>query len=239
MPLRVQPAGIVKRRMLHPQLLGAGVHPLHKRRFASAHQLGHRHCCVVGRRNADGPDHLVQRKLLARLEPDLAAAHAVGVLADRNQRVHRQLSLLHSLKRQQQGHHLGDGRNGHRRIRVLLVEHPAALLLHEQCRPAVQRQIRLGVCLQRIRRAQGGACRPRFRLCPVGGQHRPQPKPLCRPEGQREQPEAEHRRAERRKSSLFHLSYLPASVANDLWLQCMPPKDAKSLFSIEKESGII
>ena len=82
--LGVQAAGVLKVGVGQAQLSSAGVHLLHKGGFAAAHKFGHRHSGIVGTGNADGFQHVVQRHLLARLQPDLAAAHVIGMLTDRH-----------------------------------------------------------------------------------------------------------------------------------------------------------
>ena len=210
MSLGVQPAGVAEGGVFHAQLCGAGVHLLHKGRLAAAHQLCHRHCCVIGRGHTDGLEHLVQCELLPGLQPDLAAAHVVGVLADRHGGVHSQPPGVHRLKGEQQGHHLGNGGDGHSLVCIHLVKYRAAGLVNEHRRAAGQSKLRRGDC-------QGLHCRFRLRL------HRrldAQPLALRRAESQCNQPEADHPRAQQRQISPFHSSYLPAQT---LFLQCMPP----------------
>ena len=204
MALGVQPAGVPEGGVGHPQLRRPGVHLLHEHRLTAAHQLGHCHSGIVGRGNADGPQHLIQRELLPGLQPDLAAAHVIGVFAHRHGGIEGQFSTADGLKGQQQGHQLGDGSNGHPLIRCFLVEHTACLRLHEDCRPAFQLQPAVGRSRRQHRRGIRLHCRSRS---PNG---HPQPGPLCRTHSQRKQPEAEHPRAEQGQISPFHSSYLPA-----------------------------
>ena len=130
MPFCVQPAGVAEGGVLHAKLCGAGVHLLHKGRLAAAHKLGHRHCCIVGRGHADGLEHLVQRELLPGLQPDLTAAHVIGMLTDRDKIVKVYLARLEGLKRQQQCHDLGDGGNRAPGIGVFLIEHLTGVRIH-------------------------------------------------------------------------------------------------------------
>ena len=204
--LRIQPAGVAERGLLHPQLGRPGVHLLHKSGLAAANQLGHRHGGVIGGGNADGPEHLIQRELLPRLQPDLAAAHVVGVFAHRHKGIQRQPAVMDGLKGQQQGHYLCNRRDGHFFLGIFLVQHPAAVLLDQDGGAAVE-----GECRSRCRRE--GRFHPHGlrggRFCLPPG-HKMQPHPLCRAKGQRKQPEAEHRRAQRRKISPFHSRTSPA-----------------------------
>ena len=203
MSLRVQPAGIAEVGVLHAQFCGAGVHLLHKGRLAAAHKFRHRHCCIVGRGHTDGLEHLVQRELLPGLQPDLTAAHVVGVLADRHGSVHSQPPGVHRLKGEQQGHHLGNGGDGHGLVGIHLVKHRAAGLVDEDRRAAGQGKLRRGD-------RQGLHCR--FCLCL---HHRldAQPLALCRAEGQRKQPEAQDPRAQQRQISPFHFRPSPCEVS--------------------------
>ena len=210
MSLGVQPAGIAEGGVLHAQLCGAGVHLLHKGGLAAAHQLCHCHRRIVGGGHTDGFEHLVQRELLPGLQPDLTAAHVVGVLADRHGSVHGQPPGVHRFKGEQQGHHLSNGSDGHGLVGIHLIKHRAAGLVDEHRRAAGQGKLRRGD-------RQGLHCRFCLRL------HRrldAQPFALRRTKGQRKQPEADHPRAQQRQISPFHSSYLPAQT---LFLQCMPP----------------
>ena len=230
MPLSVQPAGVPERGILQPQFSSAGVHPFHKDRFAPAHQLRHGHRSIVGRGNADGPQHLIQRELLPGLQPDLTAAHVVGVFAHRHKGIQRQPAAMDGLKGQQQGHQLGDGSNGHPLIRCFLIEHTARFRLHEDCRPAFQLQPAVGRSRRQHHRGIRLHCRSRF---PNG---HPQPGPLCRTHSQRKQPEAEHPRAEQGQISPFHSSYLPA--VNSL-VAFYAKNSGGMLFSHGEKSAII
>ena len=230
MPLGVQPAGVPERGILQPQFSGAGVHLFHKDRFAPAHQLRHGHRSVVGRGNADGPQHLIQRELFPRFEPDLAPAHVVGMFADRHRRVQREFSTVDGFKGEKQSHQLGDGRDGHPLVGVLLIEHPAACRFDEDGSAAGQRQTVCrggGLCSRGIRRS--GLCRG-FRF------HRPQSRALRRPERQRKQPETEHPRTEQGQIFPFHSSYLPA--VNSL-VAFYTKNSGGMLFSHGEKSAII
>ena len=140
MALGVQPAGVHKMRVRHAQLGRLLVHHLGKRRFRAAHKFGHRHSGVVGRAHADGLHQFVQRELLARLQPNLAAAHVVGVLGDGHDVCHGYLARLHGLQRKQQRHHLGDGGNGHLVVRLHLVQNVACVGAHQKRVAARQRK---------------------------------------------------------------------------------------------------
>ena len=209
MAFGVQPAGVAERRLLHPQRGGPGVHLLHECRLTAAHQLGHGHGRVVGRGNADGLYHLVQCKVLPRLQPDLTAAHVVGVLTHRHRRLHGQPPVVDSLEGKQQGHHLGDGGDGDPLVGVLLVEDPSAPLLNEDGSAAVEVELRRGSCGRQQNSfcpfLDVGADGPLFRV-----HDSPQAHTLCRPKGQCKQPEAEHGCAEHRKILSFHPLSLPA-----------------------------
>ena len=134
-PCLVQPAGVDKVGIRHAELIRADVHHLRKSGFAAADILSHGHRGVVGAGNADGLEHVVQRHLLAGLEPDLTAAHVVSVLTDGDKIVKVYLARLEGLKRQQQCHDLGDGGNRAPGIGVFLIEHRAGVLVDQDgCR---------------------------------------------------------------------------------------------------------
>lgn len=59
---------------------------------------------------------------LARLEPDLRAAHRAGVLAARYHGVERHLAALERLHREQHGHDLGHGRRLELLVRVRYIK---------------------------------------------------------------------------------------------------------------------
>ena len=126
----------------HPQLRRLAVHLLHKHRLGPADVLGHCHGRVVGAGNADGLEHLIQGQLLPRLQPNLAAAHVVGVFAHRHNVRQRRFAALQRLHGEQQGHHLGDGGNGHRLVRLFFIQHGPAGLIHKNGRPAGQVEFR-------------------------------------------------------------------------------------------------
>ena len=139
----IEPAGIDIVGVVHAQLGGAAVHLLYKHGLAAADILSHRHGGIVGAAHTDGPQHFVQRELLAGLQPDLAAAHAVAVLTHGHDILFVRLARLQCLKGEQQGHYLGDGCLGQLDIGVLGIQHRAALLLYEHGRLAGQVKFRL------------------------------------------------------------------------------------------------
>ena len=121
MPLCIKTAGIDKVGACHAQLCGAGIHLLGKGSLAAADIFSHRHGGIVGARNADRLEHLLQRHLFPRLQPDLAAAHMVGVFTDRDSIVKPHPARLQRFKGQQQRHDLGDRGNGAAVIGVLFI----------------------------------------------------------------------------------------------------------------------
>ena len=92
-------------------------------------------------------------KCSPRFQPDLTTAHAGRVLAHRHRGIQGQLPVVDGLKGQKQGHHLGDGRNGHTPVGVLFVQHRAGGLVHQDGRPAGQ--------------GQSGPLLRRHQLCPA------------------------------------------------------------------------
>ena len=140
----VQPAGVLKVGAAHSQFGGPVVHGLHEHTLAAAHKLRHRHGGIVGGGNADGLEQFLQRHLFPRLQPDLAAAHAVGMLADGHDVGELDLARLQRLKGQQQRHHLGDGGNGTALIGIFLIKHRPGILIHKDGRLAGQVKVRGG-----------------------------------------------------------------------------------------------
>ena len=131
MPFTVQPAGVFKVGPVHAKGRGLLVHHRDKRALASAHILGHRHCGVVGAGYTDRLEHVVQRHLLAGFQPDLTAAHAVGMFRHRHRILPADLAGLHRFKGQQQRHHLGDGSDRPLFVGILLIQHRTGILIHQ------------------------------------------------------------------------------------------------------------
>ena len=71
MCLNLQPACIVKMRMLHTKLLRPLVHLLDKRCLRTCQMLCHRHCRIVTGGHLDAFDHILHRLFLACLEEAL------------------------------------------------------------------------------------------------------------------------------------------------------------------------
>ena len=120
--LAVQTVGIDERCSRAAELARPGVHPLDKGRLGPCQMLRHRDRAVVCRADRDRLEHLVERQLLARLEPDLRAAHRAGVLAARYHGVERHLAALERLHREQHGHDLGHGRRLELLVRVRYIK---------------------------------------------------------------------------------------------------------------------
>ena len=59
----------------------------------------------------------------------------VGVLAHRHRCFQCELPVVDGFKGQQQGHHLGDGSNGHLLIGVFFVQHRTGVLIHPSAVP--------------------------------------------------------------------------------------------------------
>ena len=131
MPLGVEPAGVDKMRICHTELRGALVHQFRKRRLRAADVLRHGDRRVVCRAHADRLHELVEHELLARLKPDLASAHAVSVLADGHDILHRDAAVLHGFEREQQRHDFRDGCDGDCVVGRFLIEHLPRVRTHE------------------------------------------------------------------------------------------------------------
>ena len=102
----VQPRAVDEVGMLHPQLRGAGVHQGHKGRLAARHVLGQGRCAVVGGADHHRLEHLVDGKLLALLQIDLAPALAGCGGGGRDPVLPTDLPAVQCLHHQKQGHHL-------------------------------------------------------------------------------------------------------------------------------------
>ena len=126
-----QAAGVDEVRVVHAQLRGAGVHPLHKSVLAAREVLAERDGGVVAGDDAHGLDEVADAHLLPFFEPDLAAAHGRGVGGAGHEVVVGERSGVDRLHRQQQRHDLGDAGGLAGRVLVLGIEHRAGLLFHE------------------------------------------------------------------------------------------------------------
>ena len=100
----VQSVGVDERRVRAAEFAGARVHPLDKGGFRARQMLRHCNRTVVRRADRNRLEHFIQRQLLARLQPDLRAAHRAGVLAAGYHRVQRHFAALERFHRQQHGH---------------------------------------------------------------------------------------------------------------------------------------
>ena len=125
----------------HAQFCCPLIHHLHKGRLAAPYEFRHRHSGIVGAGHTDGLEHIVERHLFARFQPDLTAAHAVGMFADRYHIIQMDFPLFQCLECQKQGHHLGDGGNGPLFIRIFFVQHRTRILIHQDRR--LTRQIKI------------------------------------------------------------------------------------------------
>ena len=132
--------GVLKGGIVHAQLPGPLVHPLHKGLLAAGDLFPQRHGAVVGGDHAHRLQHLVHRQLLALLQPDLTAAHGTGVGGGGDDGVVGQLSGVDGLHGQQNGHHLGDAGRLQLLMLPLAEQHRAGLLLHQQRRGGVHIQ---------------------------------------------------------------------------------------------------
>ena len=138
----VQSVGIDELRVRAAKLGRALVHPFDERRLGSRQMLSHGDRTVIGRADRNRLEHIVQRKLLARFQPDLRPTHRAGILATGNHRIQRNLSSFERLHRQQHGHDLCHGRGLQRLVGI----HGIQLLP-----------------VRRIERGRFGVQRPHFR----------------------------------------------------------------------------
>ena len=156
MPLGVEAAGVYKTGMRHAQLRRAGVHHFSEHRLGAAHKFRHGDRRVVGAAHADGLDKLIQSELLARLQPDLAAAHIKSMLTDGHDIRHGNLPRLHRLQCEQQRHDLGDRRHGHLGVRLFFIQDVAGVDGNED--RVAARDIQLRFCEARVFLHRRGNC---------------------------------------------------------------------------------
>ena len=136
-----QAGAVAKDRVLHAQLLGPLVHPLHEGGLGAAEMLREGHCAVVGRDHGHRLQKIVYGDLLTLRQVDMAAAHRGGVGADRHHIVVVEAALFDGLHGQKQRHHLGDAGRLQRLVLILGVQHLSRLFLHQQCRLRLYRQL--------------------------------------------------------------------------------------------------
>ena len=91
MCLNLQPARIIKMRMLHAKLLRPLIHLLDKCRLRACQMLCHRHCGIITRSNFDAFDHILHRLFLTCLEETLRATHRRRMLSHDNRIVQRDI----------------------------------------------------------------------------------------------------------------------------------------------------
>ena len=134
MALGGKACGIFKSGVVHPQLLGPLVHPLHKGVLTAGDLFRQRHGAVVGGDHTHRLEHVGDSHLLVFLQPDLAAAHGTGVGGGGDHRVVAQLSGVDGLHGQKNGHDFGDA--GRLQLGVLIFgkEDRTGLLFHQQGR---------------------------------------------------------------------------------------------------------
>ena len=128
-------------RVVHPQLLGAGVHLLDEQLRHARDVLGHRDGRVVSARDADRLEQILHRDLLALRQKHLAAAHRRGVGAHGHGVVIADAPLVERLHRQQERHHLRHARRLELLVLIFGVEHLSRRLLHQQRRLRLDRQL--------------------------------------------------------------------------------------------------
>ena len=134
MALFVQAVAVFKAGLLHAQSRRFFVHPGHKGLLAAGHVLRQHHRRVVGAHNHRGLNQVVHAHLLPLLQPDVRASHGGRVGRGGQLVLQAELSLLHGLKGQAQGHHLGDGGAGPHLVGVLFKKHLAGSGLHQHRR---------------------------------------------------------------------------------------------------------
>ena len=132
--LLVQSVAVFEGSVPHAELCRAVVHLRHEGILAAAQVLGKRDRRVIGARHHRCLDHVVRRHALARLQPNIAAAHRRRVLARGYRVVRFEPAAVHRLKNEQQRHHLGNRRARAFVVRIFLIENFACGSLHQHRR---------------------------------------------------------------------------------------------------------
>ena len=144
--------------VLHPQLPGPVVHLLHKQLRDPRHFFRQGHGGVVAAGHAHPLQQVLHGDLLPGGQKDLAAAHGGGIVADGDHVVIGQGPPVDGLHHQQQGHDLGDAGRFQGLVLVFGVEHLSRLLLHQQRRLRLHRQLHPPGRTQRQQQHQHRQC---------------------------------------------------------------------------------
>ena len=141
MTLGRQARGVYEMGVLHTQLRGPVIHLLHEQLRHPGHLFRQGHGGVVAAGDAHRLQKLLHGDLLPLGQIHLTAAHGRGTRADGDGVLILQLPALHGLHDQKQGHHLCDAGRLPFFMLVFGVEHLPRLLLHQQRRRGLHRQL--------------------------------------------------------------------------------------------------
>ena len=144
--------------VLHPQLPGPVVHLLHKQLRDPRRFFRQGHGGVVAAGHAHPLQQVLHGDLLPGGQKNPAAAHGGGIVADGDHVVIGQGSPVDGLHHQQQGHDLGDAGRFQGLVLVFGVEHLSRLLLHQQRRLRLHRQLHPPGRTQRQQQHQHRQC---------------------------------------------------------------------------------
>ena len=137
----VQAMGVGEVGVLHAQLLGLGVHPLHKGLGAARNCLGQDVTGLVGGGEQVAVEQLLHSEDLPSLNGGIGVGAALGqgyrLLGGGNLIIQAELASLNGLQHHQGGHDLGDGGGVNALIAVLLIEYLAVVAVYQDGRVAV------------------------------------------------------------------------------------------------------
>ena len=139
--LVVQAGAVDKVGVLHAQLLGAGIHFLHKSSLAACKELRHGAGAVVGRGHGNGFHHLLHRHGLPHLQIDLTATLGRRRLRGSYGILPGDFPGIHRLHNEKQSHHLGDAGWRQPFMRIGLVQHRPCSQIHKHRRRRSQLQV--------------------------------------------------------------------------------------------------
>ena len=142
--LLVRPAGgIAELGIAHPQLPGLMIHVADEGILGPGHILGQGHRGIIAGLDDHALDQVFHSDLVANLDKHLRALHLPGLLADGNLVVEANVTVSQRLVHQVGRHQLGDAGRLHAHVGILLRQHLATLVVHQDI--ALDRQIgRLG-----------------------------------------------------------------------------------------------
>ena len=127
----VQTGAVDKVGVVHSQLPGPCVHPVHKGRLTAGQVLRHGTGAVIGGGDGNGFEHFRDGHLLSGLQKDLAAALCGCCLRGGDGILIAQGTGVNGLHNEQHGHDLGDAGGGQGLMGILFVKHRAGGHVHQ------------------------------------------------------------------------------------------------------------